>query len=148
VRDGDYADFIEKYTGKIFPEGDFVDTSGNILGRHKGIIRYTIGQRRGLGLALKEPMYVLDKNVENNTVILCRDAELYAKNLTAYDINLIPFDRIENKIRIKAEQPAVAEQTGEDILRVEFETPQRAITKGQSVVLYDGDIVVGGGTIA
>ena len=152
---GDYADFIEKYTGKTFPDGDFVDTSGNILGRHKGIIRYTIGQRRGLGLALKEPMYVLDKNVDNNTVILCRDEELYAKSLTAHDINLIPFDRIENRIRIKAkvrynqtEQPAVVEQTGDDTLHIEFENPQRAITRGQAVVLYDGDVVVGGGTIS
>ena len=154
VRDGDYAGFIEKYTGRIFPEGDFIDMSGNVLGRHKGIIRYTTGQKRGLGISLGEPMYVYDKNAENNTVTLCRDEELYAKSLTARDINLIPFDKINGKIKIKAkvrynqtEQPAVAEQTGEDELYIEFENPQRAITKGQSVVLYDGDITVGGGTI-
>jgi len=151
---GDYADFIEKYTGKIFPEGNFVDMDGNILGRHKGIIRYTIGQRRGLGLALPEPMYVYDKNVESNIVILCKEKELYTKEVIAHDINLIAFDRIENKIKIKAkvrynqaEQPAIVEQTGNDTLRIEFENPQRAVTKGQAVVLYDGDIVVGGGTI-
>ena len=154
VRDGDYAGFIEKYTGKIFPEGDFTDTSGNILGRHKGIIRYTVGQRRGLGLALKEPMYVYDKNVENNTVLLCRENELYTKELTAHDINLIPFDKINNRIKINAkvrynqsEQPATAEQIDEDTLHIEFENPQRAIARGQAVVLYDGDIVIGGGTI-
>ena len=151
---GDYADFIEKYTGKTFPGGDFVDLNGNILGRHNGIIRYTIGQRRGLGLALKEPMYVCGKSIEKNTVILCRDEELYSKELIARDINLIPFDSINNKTKIKAkvrynqpEQPATVEQTGIDELRVEFENPQRAITKGQAVVLYDGDVVVGGGTI-
>jgi tRNA-specific 2-thiouridylase len=154
VRDGDYAGFIEKYTGKTFPEGNFVDTSGKILGKHKGIIRYTVGQRRGLGLALPEPMYVCDKDVENNTVLLCKEQGLYTKELTAHDINLIPFDRINHKIKIKAkvrynqtEQPAVVEQTGDDSFHIEFESPQRAVTKGQAVVLYDGDVVVGGGTI-
>ena len=153
-QNGDYADFIEKYTGRTFQPGDFVDTAGNILGRHNGIIRYTIGQRRGLGVALNQPMYVQNKCVETNTVTLCTDEELYSKNLTARDINLITVDRIDGKINIKAkvrynqkEQPAVAEQTGDDELRVEFDSPQRAITRGQAVVLYDGDIVVGGGTI-
>ena len=152
---GDYYDFIEKYTGISFPGGDFTDRSGNILGRHKGVIRYTIGQRRGLGLALPEPLYVCDKIIENNTVILCKEEELYTKEVTARDINLIAFDKLENKIKIKAkvrynqkEQPAIAEQTGENSLRIEFENPQRAVTKGQSVVLYDGDIIIGGGIIA
>jgi len=155
VPDGDYAGFIERHTGKIFPDGDFIDTEGNILGRHKGIIRYTKGQRKGLGLALKEPMYVFDKSAGTNTVTLCRNDELFAKELTAHDINLIPFDKIDGRIKIKAkvrynqsEQPAVAEQTDKDTLHIEFETPQRAITKGQAVVLYDGDTVIGGGTIS
>jgi len=154
VRDGDYAGFIERYTGKTFPEGDFVDLSGKILGRHKGIIRYTVGQRRGLGLALPEPMYVCCKDAENNKIILCKEQELYTKELVARNINLIPFDRIDNKIKIKAkvrynqtEQPASVEQTSEDTLHIEFESPQRAVTRGQAVVLYDGDVVVGGGTI-
>ena len=154
IPDGDYIGFIERYSGKTFPEGDFIDISGKILGRHKGIIRYTAGQRRGLGLALPEPMYVKDKNIEENTVILCREQELYAKELTAHAINFIPFDRLNNKIKIKAkirynqaEQPAFVEQIDEDIFHIEFESPQRAITRGQAVVLYDGDIVVGGGTI-
>ena len=153
-KNGDYADFIEKYTGKTFPPGDFIDASGNILGQHKGMIRYTNGQRKGLGIALNRPMYVCGKCAETNTVTLCADEELYSKNLTAYDINLIAADKIESKINIKAkirynqkEQPAVVEQIGENELRIEFDSPQRAITKGQSVVLYDGDIVVGGGTI-
>jgi len=156
IKDGDYAGFIERDTGKIFPEGNFIDISGNVLGRHKGIIRYTIGQRRGLGLSLPEPMYVYKKNAENNTVTLCKakEEELYKKELTANALNLIPFDRFDGKIKVKAkvrynqpEQPATAEQISEDTIYIEFETPQRAVAKGQSVVLYDGDIVIGGGTI-
>ena len=148
------ADFIEKYTGKNYPEGDFVDVNGNVLGRHKGIIRYTIGQRKGLGLALKEPMYVKEVNTENNTVVLAREKELYDKVLTADDVNLISVEEIKEPMRVKAkvryrqpEQWATVTQTGADEIRVEFDEPQRAITKGQSVVLYDGDVIVGGGTI-
>jgi tRNA-specific 2-thiouridylase len=156
IPDGDYAGYIEKYSGRVFPDGDFTDISGNILGRHKGIIRYTNGQRRGLGLALKEPMYVFDKNIETNTVTLCTNQELYSKSLTARDINLIAVDngKIGGKLKVKArarynqiEQPATVEQTGADEIHVEFDNPQRALTKGQAVVLYDGDIVIGGGTI-
>ena len=154
VPDGDYAAYIEKYTGRVFPDGDFIDSDGNVLGRHKGIIRYTNGQRRGLGLSLKEPMYVLDKNTDTNVVTLCAENGLYSKTLTARDINLSALDKIDGRIRVSArarynqiEQPAIVEQVGEDELIVEFDAPQRAITKGQSVVLYDGDIVIGGGTI-
>lgn len=154
VPDGDYAGYIEKYTGKTFSCGDFIDISGNVLGRHKGIIRYTNGQRRGLGLALKEPMYVFNKNINTNAVTLCTDKELYSKSLTARNINLIALDKIDGRLRVKAkarynqtEQSAIAEQTGADELHVEFDEPQRALTRGQAVVLYDGDIVVGGGTL-
>lgn len=154
IPDGDYAGYIEKHTGRNFPDGDFIDSAGNILGRHRGIIRYTSGQRRGLGLALKEPMYVLSKDVARNVVVLCTDGELYSKSLTAHNINLIALDKIDGRLKVKArarynqsEQPAAVEQTGADELRVEFDAPQRAITKGQSVVLYDGDIIIGGGTI-
>ena len=131
-----------------------MDVNGNVLGRHKGIIRYTIGQRKGLGLALKEPMYVKEVNTENNTVVLAREEELYDKVLTADDVNLISVEEIKEPMRVKAkvryrqpEQWATVTQTGEDEIRVEFDEPQRAITKGQSVVLYDGDVIVGGGTI-
>jgi tRNA-specific 2-thiouridylase len=131
-----------------------VDINGNVLGRHKGIIRYTIGQRKGLGLALKEPMYVKEVNTENNTVVLAREEELYDKVLTADDVNLISVEEIKEPMRVKAkvryrqpEQRATVTQTGADEIRVEFDEPQRAITKGQSVVLYDGDVIVGGGTI-
>ena len=154
VPDGDYARFIEQYTGRTYPHGDFVDESGNILGEHKGIIRYTIGQRKGLGLALPHPMYVKEKDLENNKVILCENGGLFSKELYATDINLISCERIESPIKIKArvrynqpEQSAVAEQIDENTIHIVFDKPQRAISKGQAVVLYDGDYVVGGGTI-
>lgn len=154
VQNGNYAEFIEDYTKKTYPEGNFVDVHGNILGRHKGIIRYTIGQRKGLGLSLKEPMYVMEINTTDNTVVLGRDADLFTDTLIANDINLISVPRIDGEMRVKAkvryrhtEQPATVTQIGDDTIKVVFDEPQRAITKGQAVVLYDGDIVVGGGTI-
>lgn len=154
VKDGDYAGFIENYTGKLYPNGNFTDKEGNILGDHKGIIRYTIGQRKGLGLALPQPLYVGGKDLESNTVILCEEKELYSKVLHATDFNWIAFDKCEGSIRVKAkvrykqpEQWAVVEQVSPDSVRIEFDEPQRAITSGQAVVLYDGEVVVGGGTI-
>lgn len=154
VPDGDYARFIEQYTGKTYEDGDFVDESGKILGRHKGIIRYTVGQRKGLGLALPHPMYVKEKDLKNNRVILCENENLFSKELFAKDINLIACDKIEKPLHIKArvrynqpEQDAIVEQFDDNRLHIVFDKPQRAISKGQAVVLYDGDIVVGGGTI-
>lgn len=154
IPDGDYVNFIKKATGESFERGKFIDTDGNILGEHEGIIKYTVGQRKGLGLALGEPMYVLSKSVEDNTVTLARNSELFSSELTARSINLISCDAIAEPIRIKAkirynqkEQPATAVQISEDRIRVIFDEPQRAITAGQSVVLYDGDTVVGGGII-
>jgi tRNA-specific 2-thiouridylase len=154
VPDGDYGDFIETHTGKTFPPGDIVDLEGKPLGRHRGIIRYTIGQRRGLGVAANTPLYVAAKSVAANTVTLGPESSLYRKSLVAGDINLIACSRLDKPLRVtvktrylQAEQPALAEQTGENELHVEFDAPQRAITPGQAAVLYDGDIVVGGGTI-
>jgi len=154
VPDGDYASFIEKRLGKTFPQGDFVDRDGKVLGVHKGIIRYTIGQRRGLGLALPAPLYVYSKNMAENKVVLSKHEDLFSKSLDACDINLIALEKIEQPIRVKAkvrykqpEQWATVTQTDENHFHVEFDCAQRAIAKGQAVVLYDGDIVVGGGTI-
>ena len=154
VQTGSYADFVERYTGKTWPEGDFVDTSGKVLGRHKGVIRYTVGQRKGLGLALPEPMYVKKLDLENNRVILCRNDELFTDTVTVKKINLIPWDSLPGKIRCQAKirysqtaSPAWAEQTGEDTLVLHFDQPQRAVTSGQAAVLYDDDLVIGGGTI-
>jgi tRNA-specific 2-thiouridylase len=154
VPDGDYGNFIEAYTGKTWPPGDIIDLEGKVIGRHRGIIRYTIGQRRGLGVAANTPIYVAQKSVAHNTVTLGPDSSLYQKSLNAKDINLIACARIDKPLRVtvktrylQTEQPATAEQTGEDGLHIEFDSPQRAITPGQAAVLYDGDIVVGGGTI-
>ena len=154
VPDGDYAGFIERYTGKSFEPGNFVDQEGHVLGQHKGIICYTIGQRKGLGLALHEPMYVCRIDPKTNTVVLGRDRDLWSKELTAKDFHWISGEvptgtqRIKAKIRYRhQEQWANAEITGPDSIHLVFDEPQRAITCGQSVVLYDGDIVVGGGTI-
>jgi tRNA-specific 2-thiouridylase len=154
VPSGDYGDFMETYTGKTYPAGDIIDETGRVLGRHRGVIRYTIGQRRGLGVAANTPVYVSAKSAADNTVTLGPETSLYRASLAARDINLIACERLEKPMRVtvktrylQTEQPALAEQSGEDELHIEFEKPQRAITPGQAVVLYDGDIVVGGGTI-
>ena len=153
IPDGKYAEFIEAQLGK-FPPGNFVDTHGKVLGRHKGIIHYTIGQRKGLGLALPQPMYVQALDVPGNRVILATNEELFSRHVLAKDINLISCPQLTGPTRLKAriryhhvEQWATVTQPEEDLLEVEFDEPQRAITPGQALVLYDGDLVVGGGTI-
>ena len=154
VPDGDYASFICAWTGKGYPSGDFVDASGRILGRHEGMIRYTVGQRRGLGVSGGKPLYVCRKCAENNTILLTDNESLFADTLYAEKLNLITVDYLEEPIRCRAriryrhyEQPATVTQVGEDRIKVVFDEPQRAITAGQAVVLYDGDTVIGGGTI-
>lgn len=154
VPDGKYAEFIEQYSGKTYPEGNFVDTNGNILGTHKGIIRYTIGQRKGLGLALPCPMYVKEKNLQENKVVLCLNDELFGKELYADDFNWLSIEEPAEPVKCKArirynqkEQPALAEVLPDGKVKVVFDEPQRAICKGQAVVLYQDDIVLGGGTI-
>ncbi|MBQ3970125.1 MAG: tRNA 2-thiouridine(34) synthase MnmA [Clostridia bacterium] len=154
IENGKYGDFIENYTGTKFPEGDFVTQSGKVLGRHKGIIRYTVGQRKGLGLALDHPMYVVRLDMENNNVVLGENEDLFTTSVDAENINLISVPEMYTPMRVKAkvryrqaEQWATALQTGDNTLHIEFDEPQRAITKGQAVVMYDGDTVVGGGII-
>ena len=154
VPDGDYAAFIRETTGRANEPGKFVDESGRVIGGHKGLIHYTIGQRRGLGLSLREPLYVRAKNATDNTVALCPESGLYSKTLTASRANFITVEKLDRPARVRAkiryrapEQPATVEQLSEDKIRIEFDEPQRAITPGQSVVLYDGDYVVGGGVI-
>ena len=154
VPDGNYSAFIEKYTGEKFPEGDFVDKSGKKLGTHKGIIRYTVGQRRGLGLALPQSMYVCEKDVKNNRVVLGFNEDLFSKEVSVGDIVLSACDSLEKPEHLSAkirynqkEQPATVIQTDKDKLKIIFDEPQRAVTKGQAAVIYDGDTVIGGGTI-
>ena len=154
ISDGDYGKYIENYLGKKFPHGEFVTLDGLVLGEHKGIIKYTVGQRKGLGLALPAPMYVYKKDAETNKVILTDEEKLFSRELDAVNINLIPFDSLNGKIRVKAkvrykqpEQYATIEQTDKNRIHVQFEESQRAVAKGQSVVFYDGEYVIGGGII-
>jgi tRNA-specific 2-thiouridylase len=154
VPDGDYASFIESYTQKTYPAGRFVDEQGNVLGEHKGFIRYTIGQRKGLNLSASKPLYVYKKDAESNTVVLTEGDRLYSTALEVADINWIAFDSPPDKLRAgvkirysQAEQPATVYPTGEKTARIEFDSPVRAISPGQSAVFYDGEYVLGGGII-
>ena len=154
VPDGDYASFITKKTGATYPRGNFIDQGGQVLGQHAGIIRYTVGQRKGLGIALGAPMYVKSKNASDNTVTLCDDASLYTSTVIAKRINMIALPCLDSPIRAQvkiryqhAPAPATVTQTDSDALHVVFDVPQRAIAPGQSAVIYDGDTVIGGGII-
>ena len=152
VPDGDYARFIEEYTGKKSQEGDFTDISGNILGRHSGIIRYTIGQRKGLGIALGVPAYVIEKDIENNRVVLGSNDDLFTDTAYAEEMNWISGEMPSSPVRLKArirynkkEQPATLYPLENNCAKIVFDEPQRAVTPGQAVVCYDGDVVLGGG---
>lgn len=154
VPDGDYTKVIDKYTGKIPAQGDFVDTKGNFLGIHKGIIHYTIGQRRGLGISSCEPYYVCDICPAENKVILGRGDELMKKELSVSSVNWIsgcvPAEPVRCAVKIRyrhKEQPALILASDDGTAHIIFDEPQRAITPGQSAVFYDGDIVLGGGVI-
>lgn len=152
IPNGDYAAVIESLTGKDYKKGDFIDLNGKKLGTHSGIIRYTIGQRKGLGIALGKPMFVGKKDAAANTVTLCDDNELYSDSLVAKEFNWLKKpDSAEFtcKARIRyrhIEQPATVTIEGDKVY-IKFNEPQRAITPGQSVVLYDDDMVLGGGII-
>ena len=154
VPDGDYGAFLERYTGRKYEPGAFIDSEGNILGTHRGTVRYTIGQRKGLGIAFGKPMYVRSIDVQNNTVTLTEEQELFSDTLTAGEFNWIsgkvPAAQVRcwAKIRYRhAEQEATAYPLPDGNVKVVFDRPQRAVTPGQAVVLYDGDIVLGGGRI-
>ncbi len=154
VPSGDYAAFIEEYTGKKLEPGNFIDKNGKILGRHSGVLRYTIGQRKGLGIALGKPQYVCAKSVADNTVTLSDEDDLFSTELVAKDFNWIsgkpPIkpERITARARYnQKEQPAVVYPLEDGCVKVVFDAPQRAITSGQSVVVYNGNTVLGGGII-
>lgn len=153
IPDGDYADFILKSTGKKYPFGKFIDTQHNVIGQHKGIINYTVGQRRGLEIALGQRMYVKSKNHIDNTVMLSTNEELFEKTVTLENFNFVGAvdflkpARCTAKIRYShKEYSATVYQQGENVI-IDFDAPQRAPTKGQSAVIYDGNIVLGGGII-
>ena len=154
VPDGDYAGFIERYTGSTYPDGDFLDENGNVIGRHKGVIFYTIGQRRGIGTGFGKPMYVIGKNADNNTVTLGSNELLFTDTLYADNLNWIAFEYPESEFKCRAktryrqtEQPCTVYPQGRNTVRVVFDEKIRAVTPGQHVVFYDGDIVLGGGVI-
>lgn len=154
VPDGKYADFIRQRTGKEYPAGDFVNAEGKVLGRHKGLIQYTIGQRKGLGLALPAPLYVRRKNMESNTVLLTPESELYTARLVADNFNWVDGEAPKEPVKVTActrynarEAAATVTALPDGKAEVVFDMPQRAVTTGQAVVLYDGEYVVGGGRI-
>ena len=154
VRDGDYADFIERRTGNALRPGNFVDMEGAVIGSHKGAIHYTIGQRRGLGMGFGERMFVAAKDMEENSVTLGGEDDLLVKTIYADNINLIASDRVDGNMRMSVrtryrqnERMAVISMPESGIIKVEFDYPQKGVAAGQAVVFYDGDIVFGGGTV-
>jgi tRNA-specific 2-thiouridylase len=145
---------MEQFTGRQYPVGDFVDQNGNSLGKHRGAIRYTIGQRKGLGIATGQPVYVCGKNMTTNTVTVGPNEALFHRTLVASDWSWFPFDTLTQPLRCMAkarsrmtEQAATVYPLPDGTARVVFDEPQRAITPGQTVCLYDGDTVLAGGTI-
>ncbi len=154
VPDNDYASYIEKETGQTFPEGNFVDAGGRVLGRHKGIIHYTVGQRKGLGLSLGTPAFVTELRPETNEVVIGTNEDTFHDRLLAGRVNWMSIPELQGERRVSAKiryshqgAPCIIRMTGEDEVECRFDEPVRAITPGQAVVFYDGDIVVGGGTI-
>ena len=154
VPDGDYAGFIERRCGRAFGPGPIVDMQGKEIGQHLGIDRYTIGQRKGLGVAAGEPLFVFRKDAATNTLVVGTDAETRETTVRARDVNLISVPSITEPVRVSAKthyrmkaQPGWARMTDDGTLEMTFDSPQRAAAPGQALVLYDGDVVVGGGTI-
>jgi tRNA-specific 2-thiouridylase len=150
----DYTEFLKEYVAAAVKPGQILDGQGNVLGQHRGIIHYTIGQRKGLGVSAREPLYVLAINHEENAVIVGGKDEVYSTELTASEINWIATEVPEQPVNVSArirylhrEAAAVVTPLGEDRAQVKFKEPQMAITPGQAVVFYDGDTVIGGGSI-
>lgn len=154
VPDGDYVSFMERYTGKTYPQGDFLDLQGQVVGHHRGAVAYTLGQRKGLGLAMGQPVYVCGKDMARNTVTVGPGEALFNKTLVGENWNWYPFPALTEPMEVTAKarynqppQPATVYPEENGAARVVFREPQRALTPGQAVVLYSGDLVVGGGTI-
>ena len=154
IPDGDFAAFLTRYTGKDYPQGNFLDLTGKVVGKHCGAVRYTLGQRKGLGLAMGEPVYVCGKDMDANTVTVGPNEALFSKELLARDWNWIPFPTLLEPMRVTAKArsrhngaPATVYPMEDGTAKVIFDQPQRAITPGQAVVLYQEDMVIGSGTI-
>ena len=154
VPDGNYKKFLENNSDLKPKTGNIVNTKGEILGKHTGLYKYTIGQRKGLGISYKVPLFVIGFNPLKNQVIVGEENELYKKEILVKDINLLLFDKIEQPIEVDVKTrysskmaKAKINQESDDTIRVIFDEPQRAITPGQSAVFYIDDIVIGGGKI-
>ena len=154
IPDDDYARFIKNHTGVVVPEGNYVDKDGKVLGRHKGIIHYTIGQRKGLNLAMGHPVFVSAIRPETNEVVIGENEDIFKTELRCRNLNAMSVSEFVSGMEVMAKiryhhkgAPAVIEVLGEDELLVKFKEPQRAITPGQAVVFYENDYVVGGGLI-
>ena len=154
IPNGNYKEFLSEYDNNNIKEGNIVDLNGNVLGKHTGIINYTIGQRKGLGLSMPNPTFVVNIDKENNTVIVGQEKDLYTNELEANDLNWIMFDKLEGQMKVKAKtrysaklEDATIYMKDEDIVKVIFDNPQRAITRGQAVVFYKDEYIIGGGTI-
>ena len=154
VPDGDYSSFLKRETGYIPKLGDFVLADGTFVSKNKGIIHYTVGQRKGLGIAWEHPLYVISKNPENNCVVLGKNEDLFSKYLEAEDVNFIAVDKLTAPMTVTAktrysqkEAKAVVYPLAENKIAVEFSEAQRAVTPGQAVVFYKDDYLVGGGKI-
>ncbi len=154
IPDGDYVAFLEARRACPYPAGAFLDLEGKELGQHRGAVAYTRGQRKGLGLALGSPVYVCSKDMKKNTVTVGPNEALFSTSLVAGDFNWIAIEALDAPLRchVKArsrmtEQPATVYPAENGLVKVVFDEPQRAITTGQAVVLYEGDTVLGGGKI-
>lgn len=154
VPDDDYGKFIEEYTGEKIKTGNYIGKDGKILGQHKGIIHYTIGQRKGLNLAMGHPVFVTELRPKTNEVVIGENEELFAKSLVCHKVNLMAMEQVEEGVplmaKIRYNHPGAAcslKKLDADRLRVDFQEPQRAITPGQAVVFYQGEYVAGGGVI-
>ena len=150
IPDGDYMAFMERHTNKTYEGGNYLDLQGNVVGQHRGAVAYTLGQRKGLGLAMGAPVYVCGKDMAANTVTVGPNEALFHSALRANDWNWIAIEDLKEPVRVTAkarsrmrEEPATVYPEENGFARVEFDEPQRAITPGQTVVLYDGDMVVG-----
>ena len=154
VPDNDYASFIEKETGVTSVPGDFVDVDGNVIGKHKGVIHYTVGQRKGLGIALGKPAFVVAIRPEQNQVVIGEDRDVYTERLYANNLNFMSVGNITEPVHVKAKiryshegAYCTVRKIDSDTIECIFDQPVRAVTPGQAVVLYDGEYVLGGGTI-
>ncbi len=153
ISDNDYQGFIAEQIGQG-KVGEFIDVNRNVLGSHAGIVNYTIGQRKGLGISFGKPMYVINIDADNNSVMLGDEKHLFSASLIAKDMNIVCGSLPEKSIAVQAKirysarvQDATLTMIDKYNARIDFNRPQRAITPGQAVVCYDGDVVVGGGTI-